>query len=88
MEREVKIYRIEGYMLISHDKNPRWQLFRKEVLALKPEHALEKVYSELGSRHKLRRKHIRIVSVKEISPEEASDPTVLALYEMKGFVKV
>ena len=87
MGREVKIYRIEGYMLISHDRNPRWQVFRKEVLALKPEHAVEKIYSELGSRHKLRRKHIRIVKVKEISPEEASDPVVITLYEMKRFVK-
>ncbi len=87
MGREVKIYRVEGYMLISHDRNPRWQVFRKEILALKPEHALEKVYSELGSRHKLRRKHIRITSIKEISLEEASDPVVIALYEMKRFVK-
>ena len=87
MDREVKIYKVEGYMLISHDRNPRWQVFRKEILALKPEHALEKVYSELGSRHKLRRKHIRITRIKEISLEEASDPAVIALYEMKRFVK-
>ncbi len=87
MDREVKIYRIEGYMLISHDRNPKWQVFRKEVLALRPEHALEKIYSELGSRHKLRRKHIRITRIKEISFDEASDPMVIALYEMKRFVK-
>ncbi len=87
MSGEVKIYRVEGLMLISHDRNPTWQVFRKEVLALKPEHALEKIYSELGSRHKLRRKHIRITSVKEIKPEEATDPYVLALLEIKGFVK-
>lgn len=74
-------------MLIGHDKNPRWQVFRKEVIALKPEHALEKIYSELGSRHKLRRKHIRITSIKEISPEEARDPVIIALYEIKRFVK-
>lgn len=84
---EVKIYRIEGYMLISHDRAPAWQKFKKEVLALKPEHALEKVYSELGSAHKLRRKHIRITSIKEISPDEVEDHNVLAILGLKGFVR-
>jgi len=84
---EVKIYRVEGYMLISHDSLPTWQKFVKEVRALKPEHAVEYVYSVLGSNHKLRRKHIRIVSVKEIKPEEAQDRRVVDLAKIRGFVR-
>lgn len=84
----VKIYRVEGYMLISHDKNPTWQKFVKEVTAVKESDALEKVFSELGSNHKLRRKHIRITSVKEIKPEEVSDREVLQLLKLTRFVKI
>jgi len=84
---KVRIYRIEGLMLISHDRNPTWQKFVKEVLALKPEHALEKVYSELGSRHKLRRRHIKVLSIKEISVDEVRDHNILALLSIERFVK-
>ena len=59
----VKIYRVEGQMLISHDRFPRIQKFVKDVRAVKPEDAIEIVYSELGSRHKVKRKHIKIFKV-------------------------
>lgn len=85
---EVKTFRVEGYMLISHDKLPTWQKFTKEVRALTPEQAIEYVYSVLGSNHKLRRKHIRITSVKEISPEEARDRKIVHLSRMERFVKI
>lgn len=87
MSVNVKVYRIEGYMLISHDKNPTWQKFVKEVTAVKESDALEKVYSELGSNHKLRRRHIRIISIKEIKPEEVSDPAILQILRLTRFVK-
>ncbi len=85
---EVKIYRVEGYMLISHDRLPTWQKFRKEVRAVNPQHAIEYVYSVLGSNHKLRRKHIRIEKVEEISLEEATDRRVIELSRIRGFVKI
>ncbi len=87
MGPSVKIYRIEGFMLISHDRNPTWQKFVKEVTAVKESDALEKVYSELGSNHKLRRRHIRITSVKEITPDEVTDPSVLQILKLTRFVK-
>ncbi len=82
---EVKIFRVEGYMLISHDKYPTWQKFSKEVRALTKEQAIEYVYSVLGSNHKLRRKHIKITSVKEISLDEVRDRKIAALAMIKGF---
>lgn len=85
---DVKVYRVEGLMLISHDKFPTWQKFSKEVRALTAEQAIEYVYSVLGSNHKLRRKHIKILSVKEIPLEEAKDRRVVMLSTIKRFVKI
>jgi large subunit ribosomal protein LX len=48
--------------------------FVRELLADKSEHAVEKVYAEIGSRHRVRRYHIKIISSKEISAEEVENP--------------
>jgi len=48
--------------------------FVKELLADKSEHAVEKVYAELGSRHRVKRFQIKITDVHEISTEEIENP--------------
>jgi large subunit ribosomal protein LX len=48
-------------------------------MADKPEHAVEKVYAELGSRHRVKRFHIKIVSVEEVPPEEITNPLLKKL---------
>jgi large subunit ribosomal protein LX len=53
--------------------------FKQEIVAAKPEHAVEKVYAELGSRHRVKRFHIKIISVEEILPEEIADPLLKKL---------
>jgi large subunit ribosomal protein LX len=53
--------------------------FRKEVVAVKPEHAVEKVYAELGSKHRVKRFHIKIVSVEEVPPQEIENPLLKKL---------
>ncbi len=85
---EVKYYRVEGRMLISHDKYPTWWKFSKEVRALKKEHAVEKVLSELGSSHKVKRYHIVIERVEEIPPEQVKDRNLLALEKLRSWVRV
>lgn len=87
MSSEVKVYRITGYMLIAHDKQPTWQKFTQEVTAISEREALEKVYSLLGSRHKLKRYHIKISEIKTISPEEASRSNVLQILKLERIVK-
>lgn len=87
MSNEVKIYRITGYMLISHDKIPTWQKFVEEVRALSEKEALEKIYSLLGSKHKLKRHHIKIVEIKTISPSEVTKPYVMQLLKLERLVK-
>jgi large subunit ribosomal protein LX len=44
--------------------------FKKEVIAIKPEHAVEKVYAELGSKHRVKRFHIEITRVEEVPPDK------------------
>jgi len=72
---EVKIFRVIGKI----DK-PNWKTsFSKEVRALKPEHAVEKIYKELGSKHRAKRFQIKILKVEEIPLEEVSDLTIKRL---------
>jgi large subunit ribosomal protein LX len=86
MSREVKVYRITGFMLIGQDKYPQWVKFVKEIRALKPEHAIERLYSELGSKHKVKRANIKIVDIVEIKPEEAEDRLVRDLERLTSMV--
>jgi large subunit ribosomal protein LX len=83
---EVKVYRIEGVMLIGVDKLPRWQKFVVEVRALNEKQALELVYSLLGSRHKVKRSNIKVFKVSEIPPEKAENRYVRDLASLTRMV--
>jgi large subunit ribosomal protein LX len=50
--------------------------FVKEVLADKSEHAVEKVYAEIGSKHRVKRCHIKISDVQEISADQIENPVL------------
>ncbi len=63
----VKVYRLKGDFGQKGEK----QKFTMDVRALKPEEAREKAYTDIGSRHKVKRFLIRIDSIKEISPEDS-----------------
>ncbi len=84
---EVKTFLVKGRMLLSHDRFPEWRKFEIYVRALKPEHALEKIYSELGSRHKLKRYHIKIEEVREVPLEEVEDLHIIQLAQLTKWVK-
>jgi len=84
--REVKVFRVEGVALFSPDRIRRWQPFVIDVRALKPEHAVEKVYSDLGSRHKLKRSNIKILSVKEIDISESKYKFIKGLESISGWL--
>jgi len=77
---EVKVFRVIGEVRKSNWKTP----FEKEVVALKPEHAVEKVYTELGSKHRVKRFHIKIDKVEEIAPNEVEDPLIRKLLAGEG----
>jgi len=62
---EVKKFKISGEVKKGQTKIP----FAVEMNALKEEHALERVYAEMGSRHRARRFEIKILKV-QASQEE------------------
>jgi large subunit ribosomal protein LX len=59
---QVKTFKILGYI----KKKGRRISFTKDVKALKDSDALEKIYSEIGSRHKAKRFDIKVVEVQEV----------------------
>lgn len=66
---EVKVFRVIGKI-----RKPNFQTeFRKEVRALKPEDAVEKVYMLLGSKHRVKRFQMKIFKVEEIAPKDVED---------------
>ncbi len=66
---EVKVFRVTGRI-----RKPNFKTeFQKEVRALKPENAVEKVYMELGSKHRVRRFQMTISKVEELDPAEVED---------------
>ena len=71
----MKVFKVTGEIQKPNLKTP----FKKEVVAIKPEHAVEKVYTELGSKHRVKRFHIKIVSVEEVPLEEIENPLLRKL---------
>jgi large subunit ribosomal protein LX len=71
----MKVFRVTGEIRKPNLKTS----FKKEVVAIKPEHAVEKVYAELGSKHRIKRFQIKIASVEEIPPEEIANPLLKKL---------
>ncbi len=78
----VKVYRVIGMMRIKN----QWQKFRIDLTATKVSEVVERVYSLLGSRHKLPRQFIRILEIKQIAPEEAK-PEIQQLIALDKVVK-
>ncbi|MEM3061321.1 MAG: 50S ribosomal protein L18Ae [Candidatus Bathyarchaeia archaeon] len=64
-EQNVKTFKINGII----KKKPTSLHFEKEVKAVKIDDALEKIYSELGSRHKAKRYEIKIIKIEELKQE-------------------
>lgn len=74
---ETKIFRISGKFRMGENL----QIFTKEFRAVSEESVIEKLYTDLGSKHKVKRNRISIDEIKEIKPEEAENVYVK---EMSG----
>jgi large subunit ribosomal protein LX len=72
---KVRVFRVTGEIV----KPNLLTTFRKEVRALKPENAREKVYMELGSKHRAKRFQIKISKIEEIQPQEIENPLIKKL---------
>jgi large subunit ribosomal protein LX len=72
---EVKVFRVIGKI-----RKPNFQTdFQKEVRALKPEDAVEKIFMLLGSKHRVKRFQIKISNIEEITPDEIENIIVKKL---------
>ncbi|UCH70043.1 MAG: 50S ribosomal protein L18a [Candidatus Bathyarchaeota archaeon] len=72
---EIKVFRVTGEI-----RKPNLQTaFRKEVRAVKREDAVEKIYTEIGSKHRAKRFQIKIINVEEVPSEEIESFTIRKL---------
>ena len=78
-EVKVKVFRIEGVMKLKYG----WQKFSLERRGISKEDVIERVFSELGSRHKLSRRHIKITLIREVREEEITDPYIAKISSME-----
>ena len=69
----MKAYRVSGTAPFGSQRQP----FSYDLPAEDTDAAKHKVYSTLGSRHRIMRRSIKIESVSEIDPRTSTDPTVL-----------
>jgi len=81
MDNEVKIFRISGEYIKNHEKF----IFHKEKRALKKEHALDGVLSEISSIGIPRRK-IKITEIQEINKNETTDPIIIQLLKYQNLL--
>lgn len=66
---EVKNYRVKGKFRAGSAN----QKFTRELRETSKENALERIYSEIGSKHGTKRSLIKITKIEEIIPEYAKD---------------
>ncbi len=72
---KVRVFRVTGQII-----KPNLQTgFSKEIRAVKTEEAVERIYKELGSKHRAKRFQIKIHKIEEISPDEIRDTTIREL---------
>ncbi len=72
-EAPMKAYRVSGTAPFGSQRQP----FSYDLPAEDTDAAKHKVYSTLGSRHRIMRRSIKIESVSEIDPRTSTEPAVL-----------
>ena len=77
--RNMQAYRIDG----SFRQGKTNQKFCIDLVAENEDQIREKVYSNFGSRHGVKRRYITIVSINTIDPSESSAPVVVSHFRDK-----
>jgi large subunit ribosomal protein LX len=76
----MKAFEVKGQLMTSRRD---WKQFTMEVASADEKAAIEKTMALMGSRHKVKRKFIKIDGVKALKLEEVSDQAVKHLLEAK-----
>lgn len=74
---KTKIFRIQGKFMMGNKFKP----FTKELKAINEKDIQEKIYSDFGSKHGIKRTKVIIEEIKEISEDEVQDPIIKSLIE-------
>lgn len=72
-----KVFRIKG----SFKKKRKKIEFIKEIISNSKDRAVERLYSEVGSKHAVKRNMIEISEIEEIKSGNAEDPDIRSLEE-------
>ena len=73
----MQAYRVSGEY--EHGALKHWSRFHYEFICGTEAEARERVLSILGSKHRVRRRFVRIEKVEPITAEQATDPLIQAL---------
>jgi large subunit ribosomal protein LX len=76
----MKAFEVKGQLMTSRRD---WKPFTLEVASADDKAAIEKTMALMGSRHKVKRKFIKIDGVRVLKAEEVSDQAVKHLLEAK-----
>ena len=76
----MKAFEVKGQFRLSLRE---WQPFALEVASLDEKAAVEKSLALIGSRHKVKRKFVKIENVRSLKPEEVTDHAVKYLLGAK-----
>lgn len=68
----MKPYRISGTFLMGGS----WSPFMMEVAGKDEDDAVERLLSDLGSKHRVKRRNIKVSSIEELKVEEVQDKLV------------
>ena len=72
---KTKIFRIQGKFMMGNS----YKSFTKELKAIDENDIRERIYSDFGSKHGIKRNKIIIEEIKEISKDEVNDPIIKSL---------
>lgn len=72
---QTKIYRVKGKFVMGNGI----QAFTKELKSINEDNVYEKIYSEFGSKHNIKRNKINVEEIKEISADEVIDPILKSI---------
>jgi large subunit ribosomal protein LX len=86
MSEIMKAFRVKGKFIMGKSiMSKNWQRFTKEVASLNKEEAKERVYSDLGSKHRVKRRNIKVEEIGEIAEDEITNSRVK--YSVSSSVK-
>ncbi len=83
---EVKTYEIRGTAVFNVSRFPTRQKFVKYIRALNERQALEKLYSDFGSKNKIKRSNIKVEEIKEVNPEHVPNKYIRDISKLNKII--